>query len=122
MSISAIVTGMTVDRAAQTVTLTFSEQLDATVANLPGTGRFSVTTQINGAPTANQVLSVAVSGNTVTLTLAAPFQAGQVDVSYTDLSAANDVSGVIQDLLGNDALGFASGRAAAGAVMGGATG
>ncbi|MFO0292556.1 MAG: SwmB domain-containing protein, partial [Rhodospirillales bacterium] len=95
-----------VDRTARTVTLTFTEQLDA--ANPPPTSAFEVTTQIGGVATTNAVQSVVVSGKTVTLTLTTPFDAGQVDVRYTDPTAGNDVA-AIQDTAGNDALTFTSG-------------
>jgi hypothetical protein len=60
---------------------------------------------------------VVVSGKTVTLTLTTPFDAGQVDVRYTDPTAGNDAA-AIQDTAGNDALTFTSGRAADGYLRG----
>ena len=87
--------------SGNTLTLTYSEALDAT--NIPGTGTFVVTA--GGAP--STVTGVAVAGNAVTLTLGTPVANGQaVTVAYTDPTAGNDAA-AIQDLAGNDALTLA---------------
>ena len=84
-----------------TLTLTYSEALDAT--NRPAAGTFVVTA--GGAP--STVTGVAVAGNAVTLTLGTPVANGQaVTVAYTDPTAGNDAA-AIQDLAGNDALTLA---------------
>ena len=81
-----------------TLTLTYGEALDA--AHPPAPGNFAVTA--GGAQ--STVTGVAVSGNAVTLTLAATVANGQaVTVAYTDPSLGNDTA-AIQDLAGNDAL------------------
>ncbi|WP_434082435.1 SwmB domain-containing protein [Comamonas antarctica] len=80
-----------------TLQLVYSEALDA--ANPPAAASFVV--NVNGAPVA--VSAVAIAGNAVLLTLAAPVGNGAtVTVAYADPSAANDLN-AIQDLAGNDA-------------------
>ena len=86
---AAVVTGTT-------VTLTYNEALSASG---PAPGSFAV--MVDGA-VAN-VSAAAVSGQTVTLTLATAVANGQaVTVGYTDPSSNNDVNAV-QDTVGNDA-------------------
>ena len=83
------------------LTLTYSETIDDAAGNLPATSAFAVT--VNGA--SNSVTNVAVSGITVTLTLATAVELGQtVVMSYTD--AVGDTSATIQDAAGNDAASF----------------
>lgn len=85
-----------------TLTMTYDSTLDAT--NLPATTDFVVT--VGGA--GRVINAVAVSGTTVTLTLAVAVLAGEtVTVRYTDPSAANDTNAV-QDLAGNDAATFSA--------------
>ena len=77
-----------------TLTLAYSEQLDA--GSAPGPGAFTVTV----AGSARTVTGVAVSGSTVTLTLSSAVERGEtVTVGYA-VPAANP----IQDVLGNEAL------------------
>lgn len=97
--------------------LVFDEPLDA--ANLPGADAFSVFTVINGTRQENTVTTVSVSGNTVTLTLGSKFEAGQVDVNYTDPSTADDEN-ALQDVAGNDATSFYSGQVVDGYIRGAA--
>jgi len=80
-----------------TVTLTYSEALDA--ANPPIAGSFVL--NVNGV--AATIANVLVSGNSVVLTLDTPVANGaSVTVAYTDPSGSNDGS-AIQDTAGNDA-------------------
>lgn len=85
-----------------TLTLTWNQPLDA--AHAPLAGAFAVT--INGTPV--NVNSVAISGDTVTLTLATAAIGGDtVALSYTDPSSGNDVH-AIQLLNGSDAASLTS--------------
>lgn len=85
-----------------TLTLTWNQALDA--AHAPLVGAFAVT--INSTPVA--VNHVAISGNTVTLTLATAAIGGDtVALSYTDPGSGNDAL-AIQLLNGSDAATFAS--------------
>ena len=83
------------------VIVTFSETLDT--ANAPAADRFTVKADgtaltLSGMP--------AISGHTVTLTLATAVTPGQaVTVSYTDPTAGDDAAAV-QDEVGNDANSF----------------
>ena len=83
------------------VIVTFSETLDT--ANAPAADRFTVEADgtaltLSGMP--------AISGHTVTLTLATAVTPGQaVTVSYTDPTAGDDAAAV-QDEVGNDAESF----------------
>jgi len=105
------VLSMTSLASAKTVTLVFSESLDAT--NLPLTTNFSVT--VGGVQ--NQVASISVSGSTLVLTLTNTFTTGAlVNVTYVD-DAGNQTT-TIQDAAGNDALGFVVGKAADGYISG----
>lgn len=80
-----------------TLVLNYGENLDA--AHAPATGAFAVT--VNGA--ARTVSGVAVSGSSVTLTLATSvISTDTVTVAYTDPTAGNDANAV-QDAAGNDA-------------------
>jgi uncharacterized repeat protein (TIGR02059 family) len=82
-----------------TLTLTFSEALDATTA---AASTYAVTS--NGAVVA--VSTAVVSGSTVVLTLASAVDQGKtVLVSYSDPTAGND-SAAVQDSTGNDAVTF----------------
>ena len=81
-----------------TVTLAWDETLDT--ANPPPLSAFSVSV---GGSTVSLTGSPAVSGNLVTLALAAAPAAGQtVAVTYADPTAGND-TGAVQDAAGNDA-------------------
>jgi len=105
------VSSMTSLASAKTVTLVFSESLDAT--NLPLTSKFTVT--VGGV--ANPVASISVSGSTLVLTLTNTFTTGAlVNVTYVD-DAGNQTT-TIQDAAGNDALGFVVGKAADGYISG----
>ena len=98
-----------------TITLTFDEDLDAAAGRTPPNSRFSVT--VDGAAAALGTAAPAVSGRTVTLTLAAAVTAGQaVVVVYTDETAGDDTA-VVQDAAGNDAAGFTTGQGGAPAVV-----
>ena len=79
-----------------TINLIYNEDLDA--AHQPSMNSFSV--NVGGV---NRALTwMAVSGDRVTLTLAAPVNADDVvTVSYTDPSSGNDAN-ALQDLAGND--------------------
>ncbi|MFC7205544.1 SwmB domain-containing protein [Comamonas endophytica] len=80
-----------------TLQLSYNEALDA--LNAPEAASFTV--NVNGSAVA--VSAVAVVGNAVLLTLAAPVPHGaSVTVGYADPSPANDVR-AIQDMAGNDA-------------------
>jgi len=82
-----------------TLTLTFSEALDATTA---AASAYAVTA--NGA--AVTISTAVVSGSTVVLTLATAIDQGRtVLVSYTDPTAGND-SAAAQDATGNDTATF----------------
>lgn len=83
---------------AGAIVLTYDEPIDA--AHLPAASAFTVT--INGD--VNPVAAISASGNTVTLTLAAPVLAGNLSVAlaYRDPSVGDDAS-AIQDAAGNDA-------------------
>ena len=97
--------------AAKTITLSFDTSLDA--ANLPAAGAFAV--QTGGV--ANAVQSISANGSVLTLNLANAFPSGVVSLSYTDPTTGDDVS-AIQDVAGNDALGFVRGAVADGYVRG----
>lgn len=103
--------GMTVDASTNSITLTYSDAIDAT--NVPVADNFAIT--VGNA--ANAVASVAVNGNEVTLVLTNAFASGQaVNINYVD--AAGDQANAIQDIAGNDVSGFASGVVADGFVRG----
>ena len=97
--------------ASKTITLTYSEALNAT--DLPATTAFSVS--IGGV--ANPVSSVAVNGTTLVLTLTNAFSAGAVSVAYTDPTTGNDTA-AIQDTSGNDAASFTNTVVADGYIRG----
>jgi uncharacterized repeat protein (TIGR02059 family) len=96
--------------ASKTITLTYDQTLDG--SNPPAPGDFAVTT--GGA--SNPVASVAISGSVVTLTLTNAFTPGAVTVTYTDRSG--DDRNAVQDIAGNDAIGFTSGLVADGYIRG----
>ena len=96
--------------SAGTVTLTYSQSLDA--SNAPTVSSFTVTT----GGVANAVTAVSIVGAVVTLTVT-PFAAGSITVAYADPTSGDDAK-AIQDLAGNDAAGFASGVVADGYVRG----
>ena len=82
--------------------LTFSEALNGQAGFTPLPSAFAV--GVSGSSV--QVTQAVVSGSTVTLSLATAVDYGAaVSLSYTDLSASNDVA-VVQDLAGNDAASF----------------
>ena len=111
-TIAPIMKSMVSNAVAKTITLTFSETIDA--ANLPDISKFAVST--GGA--VNAVKSISATGAVVTLTLTNVFADGtRVDLSYTDLTSGNDAK-AIQDAAGNDALGFSNLPVADGYVRG----
>ena len=84
--------------------LTFSEALNGQAGFTPVPSAFAV--RVAGSTVA--VTQAVVSGATVTLSLATAVDyAAAVSLSYTDLSASNDVA-VVQDLAGNDAASFSN--------------
>ena len=84
--------------------LTFSEALNSQAGFTPLPSAFAV--RVSGS--AVSVTQAVVSGSTVTLSLATAVDYGAaVSLSYTDLSASNDVA-VVQDLAGNDAASFSN--------------
>jgi hypothetical protein len=96
--------------ASKTITLTYDQTLDG--SNPPAPGDFAVTT--GGA--SNPVASVAINGSVLTLTLTNAFTPGAVTVTYTDRSG--DDRNAVQDIAGNDAVGFTSGLVADGYIRG----
>ena len=81
------------------LTLTLSEALSSVV---PATNRFSVL--VGGVARTVSAAAVNTANNTVSLTLASAVTAGQaVTLAYTDATAANDTTGIIQDVPGNEA-------------------
>ncbi|MEI6029803.1 MAG: cadherin-like domain-containing protein [Synechococcaceae cyanobacterium ELA739] len=92
------ITGITV--TGNQVVLLFSEALDP--LNLPTAARFTV--RVAGVVQAVSTL-VPVAGDPTRLQLTiavTPTSAQTVTVAYTDLSAGNDTTGVVQDTSGND--------------------
>ena len=84
--------------------LTFSEALNGQAEFTPLPSAFAV--RVAGSTVS--VTQAVVSGATVTLSLATAVDyAAAVSLSYTDLSASNDVA-VVQDLAGNDAASFSN--------------
>ena len=84
--------------------LTFSEALNGQAGFTPVPSAFAV--RVAGSTVS--VTQAVVSGATVTLSLATAVDyAAAVSLSYTDLSASNDVA-VVQDLAGNDATSFSN--------------
>ena len=84
--------------------LTFSETLNSQAGFTPVPSAFAV--RVAGSTVS--VTQAVVSGATVTLSLATAVDyAAAVSLSYTDLSASNDVA-VVQDLAGNDAESFSN--------------
>ena len=106
----------------RSVEIAYDEALDGTASRLPAAGRFAVTAA-DGARF--RIGRVAVSGMTVTLDLHADspvIRTGQaVTVAYTDRTASNDASGVVQDEAGNDAAGFTTGEGGVAAATNGST-
>lgn len=99
-TLAPVIEALSAPAGGSTVVLTYDSPLDA--AHEPATGSFAVL--VDGADVA--VNDVVVNGKQVTLTLDTPISVGQmVTVSYTDPSVADD-AGAIQDLAGNDAIGF----------------
>ena len=87
---------------ASSLVLTFSEALNSQAGFTPLPSAFAV--RVAGSTVS--VTQAVVSGSTVTLSLATAVDYGAaVSLSYTDLSASNDVA-VVQDLAGNDAASF----------------
>ncbi len=98
-----------VPAAGTTVAIEFDEALDATAANLPAAGRFTLTAS-DGTPL--RAGAVAASGTTLTLTLAAAddvvstIREGQaITVAYADPTSGDD-GRAVQDAAGNDAADF----------------
>jgi uncharacterized repeat protein (TIGR02059 family) len=80
-----------------TVTLTYNEALNSATANASAfvVKAAGINVNVNG---------VAISGNTVVLSLASAIQKGQaVTMAYTDSTTGNDLNAV-QDAIGNDAV------------------
>ncbi len=77
-----------------TLTLTFDKALDDGAAHVPDKSQFTVAVTPAGAtPQVNAVTAVAVSGQTVTLTLTAPVAAdSSVRVSYAQDSPSSDLT------------------------------
>ncbi|MFM9109839.1 MAG: SwmB domain-containing protein [Prochlorococcaceae cyanobacterium] len=98
---SLAVSGLTVNGASLTITLN-----PAIADTLPALARFALA--VNGSP--RGLASVVVNGErSVTLELTSPVTATDtVTLGYTDLSAANDASDVIEDLAGVDLPSFAA--------------
>ncbi len=93
------------DSTTGTVTLVFSEALDA--VNMPVVGDFAVL--VNGV--ANPVASFVINGSTLVLTLQNPFApSSTVQLTYTDPTAGNDAI-ALQDAAGNDVATFSFGVA-----------
>ncbi len=89
-----------------TLTLTYSEALDAT--HQPSTSYFQVAASTGAA---RSIEAMQISGSTVVLTLSKPLlpsgSGTTYTLKYTDPSAGNDVY-AIQDLAGNDAASYAT--------------
>jgi uncharacterized repeat protein (TIGR02059 family) len=99
-STAPTVTALSVN--GSTLTLSLSETLKSTI---PATNRFSVL--VGGIARAIQSASVNSSNKTVSLNLASPVIAGQtITLAYSDATSANDSSGVIEDISGNDLASF----------------
>jgi hypothetical protein len=91
-------TGITV--SGNQVLLQFSEALDT--INLPTANRFTVTVA-NVVRPVSALAPVVANPTQLRLTLPViPTSAQVVTVAYTDLTAGNDTTGVVQDLAGND--------------------
>ncbi|QVL45271.1 MAG: hypothetical protein KFB94_08440 [Methylophilaceae bacterium] len=103
---------LTVDRDSTppTITLTYDENLDS--SNLPSPQDFVVTT----GGSINPVSFIAISESVVTLTLENAFGPGLVNVAYNTITI--DANNAIQDIAGNDAIGFSSGLLADGYIRG----
>ncbi|MCF8554406.1 MAG: hypothetical protein K9F97_06025, partial [Candidatus Nanopelagicales bacterium] len=102
-TLGPVLTAQSVSTNGQTLTLTFNEAIGNIAAPITA---FSVT----AASAAVSVTGVAVSGNTVVLTLGSVIQISQtVSVSYVapDVNSATSNTAV-QDLIGNDALAFSN--------------
>jgi hypothetical protein len=100
-NVSPTLSGAVLAANGTTLTLTFSEALNATTA---AASAYVVTA--NGV--AVTVSSAVVSGSTVVLTLATAVDQGRtVLVSYTDPTSSND-SSAVQDSTGNDTATFTS--------------
>jgi len=100
-NVSPTLNGAVLAANGTTLTLTFSEALNATTA---AASAYAVTAN-GGAIT---VSSAVVSGSTVVLTLATAVDQGRtVLVSYTDPTSSND-SSAVQDSAGNDTATFTS--------------
>lgn len=80
------------------LTLTLDETLGTTAPDL---ARFTVL--VNGLSRGITSVSLVATGRTVTLQLATAVNTNDVvSLSYTDKSASNDLTGVIEDVAGND--------------------
>lgn len=99
-AVSPVLTGGDIVGDGTTITLKFSEMLDAGVTI--DSANFSVVPTSSG--TALEVTSAQVVGNSVVLALAS-VPTGPVRVTYTD-PAGEDTSGVPQDVAGNDVGSF----------------
>jgi uncharacterized repeat protein (TIGR02059 family) len=101
-----VVDSAQVDGSTLTLTYTEANGLDAINKAAPGDFTVTVTRIADSSVTHPSVTGVAVSGNTVTLTLDAPVAfKSTVTLSYTDSSSG---ANTIQDVAGNDAGGFSN--------------
>jgi len=115
-TVRPVLLSTSVNRANQTLTLTYDSALSSQSAP---PSDFSVQTVIGGVLTDNVVSTVTVSGSTVVLGLASAFEVGQVSLRYT-IDNSSDQAQAVQDLAGNDALAVSSGVVADGYLRGAA--
>jgi|GEM_PF-2216513 len=110
-TLTPTIQGMSVDASTNSVTLTYSDTLDA--SNVALADSFVIT----AGNSANLVSNVTVTGNQVVLSLTDNFVSGQaVTINYTD--ASGDQVNALQDVAGNDVLSFEAGVVADGFVKG----
>ncbi|MBD8051742.1 beta strand repeat-containing protein, partial [Limnohabitans radicicola] len=90
--------GIDAASAGSTITLSFNEAMDLSV--LPDSARFTLGGDgLNG----RSISSVSVDNGQIVLNLDGTLAtSGTVTVTYTDITGANETSGVAQDLAGND--------------------
>ena len=104
------VDSVTVPTMGRSIAIAFNETLDQSTAGVPGAIRFTLTT---GDGARLRMGTIAVNASTVTINLHADsptIRTGQVlTLVYTDPSANDDASAIIQDDDGNDAEGFTAG-------------
>jgi uncharacterized repeat protein (TIGR02059 family) len=103
-AVTPVINSVQLDNSTGTSRLmvVYNELLDA--SNPPAIARFTVMNHSTVTATAISVTGVQVQGATVVLTLGSTLATGTpLLLTYTDPSTGNDATGVIQDLLGNDA-------------------